>query len=196
MDTASDTVSSPFVFGDYAHLTMVEDILGYSPTTLSAEFFMRLTLNGDEVASGAGFFAAGSTSGFATTDSIACVCSGGTNFELQNLTPAEDSGSTDDQNGHVFKITITLGSTIEWWIDGTSQGTLALVTDSFPASFGVNTQAGGTNDPVLAWAHVWYAYMRTTPRSGRAGPTPPPCLSGRSFRTSCGPSGYPSPSRG
>ena len=157
MDTASDTVSSPFVFGDYAHLTMVEDILGYSPTTLSAEFFMRLTLNGDEVASGAGFFAAGSTSGFATTDSIACVCSGGTNFELQNLTPAEDSGSTDDQNGHVFKITITLGSTIEWWIDGTSQGTLALVTDSVPATFGVNPQAGGTNDPVLAWAHVSYA---------------------------------------
>ena len=116
---------------------------------------MYLTANNDEVASGAGFWAAGSTSGFATTDSVAVVCSGGTNFELQNLTPAEDSGSTDDMLPHIFKITI--GATIEWWIDGTSQGTLALVTDSFPASFGVNTQNGGANDPVLAWAHVWYA---------------------------------------
>jgi hypothetical protein len=156
MDTAGDTVASPQIFGDYLHMRMVQEILGYMPTTLNAEFYMRLSANNDEQASGAGFWEAGSTSAFAKADCMAVVASGGTNFELHSGA-AEDSGSADSTNATLFKITVTTGSTIEWWINGTSQGTLALQTDLWPAMFGVNTQAAGTNDPILNWAHVWYA---------------------------------------
>jgi hypothetical protein len=154
MDTAADTVASPSMFGDYGHLSMVEDILGYTPTSLSAEFYMRLVNNNDEQATGVGFWAAGSTSAFAKADAVAVVADGGTNFELHS-SAAEDAGSADDTNPHLFKITIA--SSVQWWIDGTSQGTVALVTDKFPAIFGMNTQAAGANDPVTSWCHVWYA---------------------------------------
>lgn len=155
-DVAQDTLVSPFIFGDYAHLTMVEDILGYTPTTLNAEFYMRLAANNDEQASGAGFFEQGTVAPLTKAETMACIGSGGTNFEIHSGA-AEDSGSTDDTSPHVFKITATSGSTFEWWIDGTSQGTLAIQDDLWPAAFGVGTQAAGTNDPVLSWAHVWYA---------------------------------------
>ena len=156
MDTAADTVASPQVFGDYLHARMAEAILGAAPTTLNAEFYMRLSANNDEQASGVGFWEAGSTSAFAKGDTMAVVVSGGTNFEIHSGA-AEDSGSTDNTTAHIFKMTGTFGSTWEWWIDGTSQGTLAIQADLWPVMFGVNTQAGGSNDPVLNWAHVWYA---------------------------------------
>ncbi len=155
MDTADDTVSSPFVFGDYAHARMVQAITGALPTTLNAEFYMRLSANNDEQASGVGFFEQGSTSGFAKADTMACVGSGGTNFELHSGA-AEDAGSTDDTDAHLFRLTITQGGSIEWFIDGTSQGTLAIQDDLWPTTFGVNTQSAGSNDPILSWAHLWY----------------------------------------
>lgn len=155
MDTAGDTVASPEIFGDYPHARMAEAILGAAPTTLNAEFYMRLSANNDEQASGAGFWENGATSAFAKGDCMAVVASGGTNFELHSGA-AEDAGSTDNTTAHLFKITFTFGSTVEWWIDGTSQGTVAIQTDLWPCAFGVNTQGGGSNDPVLNWAHVYY----------------------------------------
>lgn len=155
MDTAGDTVASPQIFGDYLHMRMVQGILGYLPTTLTAEFYMRLSANNDEQASGVGFWEAGSTSAFAKGDTLAVIGSGGTNFELHSAL-TEDAGSTDDQNAHLFQI-VCGGGVAAWYIDGTSQGSVNLQVDLWPAMFGVNTQAGGSNDPVLNWAHVYYA---------------------------------------
>ena len=154
MDTASDTLASPEIFGDYMHQLVAAEILGYTPTTLNAEFYMRLSANADQQASGAGFWENGATSGFAKADCMAVVASGGTNFELHSGA-AEDSGATDDTLLHLWKIQCT-GTTAEWWLDGTSQGTIALQDNLWPVSFGVNTQAAGTNDPILGRVHVWY----------------------------------------
>lgn len=158
MDTAGDTVASPQVFGDYAHLRMVQALLGYAPTTLNAEFYMRLSANGDEQASSVGFWEAGSTSAFAKADTMAAIGSGGTNFEIHSGAD-EGSGGTDDTNAHLYTITITPGTTdkVAWSIDGVAKATIDLQEDVWPAMFGVNTQAGGSNDPILSWAHVWYS---------------------------------------
>lgn len=157
MDTAGDTLASPEIFGDYMHQLVFEEIMGYSPTKLNAEFYMRFSADGtDEQATGVGFWESGATSAFAVGDAMAVIAQGGTNFELHSGAPAEDSGSADNTTLHLWKIQCT-GTTAEWWIDGTSQGTIALQDDLWPCAFGVNTQAGGVNDPVLCWAHVWYS---------------------------------------
>ena len=154
MDTASDTLCSPYIFGDYMHQLMFQELMGYTPSVLTAEFYGRLSANADENGSGFGFWENGATSGFAVGDTMAVISSGGTVFELHSGA-AEDAGSTDNTDLHLWKIKCT-GTTAEWFIDGTSQGTIALQDNLWPVGFGLNTQAAGTNDPILCWAHVWY----------------------------------------
>jgi len=157
-DTASDYIASPFIFGDYAHGQLVKGLLGYDPTTLNMECYARFAANNNEEDTGFGFVEAGATGAFAKADLMALITSDGTNFSLESAADA-DAGSTDNTTAHLFKITISQGTTdaIEWWIDGTSQGTIDLQTDLWPAAWVANTAAGGANDPVVSWVHIWYA---------------------------------------
>lgn len=157
LDAAGDYIVSPFIFGDYAHGQLVSSILGYDPTKLNMECYARFAANNDEEETGFGFVEAGSAQPFIKAGLMALITSDGTNFSLESGAAA-DAGSTDNTTAHLFKIVVTAGSTIEWFIDGTSQGTLALQTDLWPAAWGASTKAAtGANDPVISWVHIWYS---------------------------------------
>ncbi|KKK95126.1 hypothetical protein LCGC14_2675960, partial [marine sediment metagenome] len=154
-DTASDLLDSPSVFGDYIHGQMVKSITGIAPTTLNMECYARFAANNDETASGFGFIQDGG-SPVIEADALAFIHTNGTNFKIRS-SGVTDSGAIDDTNVHLWKITMTAGGSVEWFIDGTTQGTLTLLNDQFPCSFGMGTVSGGNNDPVVNWVHIWYA---------------------------------------
>lgn len=155
-DTAEDTLLSPAMFGDWVHIQQVASILGASPTTLSCEFIMRLAAGNDEEGTGIGFWIGAATDPVTKAETEGVVTCDGTDFSLET-SAAADAGSTKATTAHVFRVTLTFGSTMEWFIDGTSQGTAAITADKYPLKFGGGTANGGANDPVLASAHVWYA---------------------------------------
>lgn len=155
LDAAGDYIVSPFIFGDYAHQQLVAGLLGYSPSKLNMECYARFAANNDEEETGFGFVEAGSAQPFVKAGLMALITSDGTNFSLESGAAA-DAGSTDNTTPHLFKIQVR-SSAVEWWIDGTSQGTLALQTDLWPVAWGASTKAAtGANDPVVSWVHIWY----------------------------------------
>jgi hypothetical protein len=155
-DAAGDYIISPFIFGDYAHALLVGQILGHMPTSLNMECYARFAANNDEEETGFGFLEAGTdANALVKADLMAFITSDGTNFSLESGAAA-DAGSTDNTTAHQFKIKCS-GTTAEWFIDGTSQGTIALQNDLWPVAWGAGTKATtGANDPVIAWTHIWY----------------------------------------
>jgi hypothetical protein len=155
-DAVSDYIISPFIFGDYAHALLAGQILGYVPTSLNMECYARFAANNDEEETGFGFLEAGvDANALVKADLMAFITSDGTNFSLESAAAA-DAGSTDNTNPHQWKIKCK-GTTAEWFIDGTSQGTIALQTDLWPVAWGAGTKAAtGANDPVINWVHIWY----------------------------------------
>ncbi len=153
---ASDLLSSPVIFGDYAHMQQAAHILGYTPTSLNAEVFAAFTTaSGDEPSSAFGFVQdAGSVITAAAAGQLACISSNATTFEI-NSSGASDAGAAVDNAWHVWKIKLT-AATAEWFIDGATQGTIALLADEFPVSFEAGIVAAGTNDIAIASIHVWY----------------------------------------
>ena len=152
-DAAGDLLDSPSIFGDYVHGLMAGQILGHFPTSLNMECYARFAANNNETASGFGFIQDGGSPPTAA-DALAFIHTDGTDFALRS-SGATDTGDTDDTTAHQFKITLS-GTTAEWFIDGTSQGTIALLEDQFPVSWGASTVSGGANDPVIAFVHIWY----------------------------------------
>lgn len=152
-DDASDAITSPYIFGDYAHALLAGQFLGYMPTSLNMECYARFSANGDENGSGFGFIEAGGSAA-TTNDTMAYISTGGTVFELHSGA-AEDAGATDDMNPHLWKIKCK-GTTAEWFLDGTSQGTIDLQDDLWPVAWSAGTQSGGSNDPVVSWVHIYY----------------------------------------
>jgi len=156
-DVAQDVIISPYIFGDYAHALMVGQILGRMPTSLNMECYARFAASADEASSGFGFIEAGSSPGpLADADLMALISTDGTNFQLGGVGATDlDTGDADDTAAHQWKIRCK-GTTAEWWIDGTSQGTVALQDDLWPVAWAAGTEAAGTTDPVVSWVHIWY----------------------------------------
>lgn len=158
LDAVSDNIVSPFIFGDYAHAKMVEGLLGHEPTILNMECYARFAANNDEEETGFGFVEAGAATPFVKAGLMALITSDGTNFSLEGAGDL-DAGSTDNTTPHLFKIVINKGTTdaIEWFIDGTSQGTMDSQINLWPVAWGASTKAAtGANDPVVSWVHIWY----------------------------------------
>jgi hypothetical protein len=156
---AADLLLSPSIFGDYLHAQMAADILGYAPTTLSLEAYAAFTTaSAAETISGFGF---STGSGLTATNHVAHIYSDATNIAIRGTDGTgalTDTGVTIAALGatfHKFKIVATAGGTVEWFIDGASQGTITLKTDMFPTAFSASVTT--TNRLSLAWAHVWYA---------------------------------------
>lgn len=145
-NAGSDVISSPAIFGSYSHALAAGQHLGYMPTKLGVEFYGAfLTASADESATNIGLH-----NGSAL---VASVYSDATNFQLSNGVTT-DAGAAIDNSYHQFRILMTQGSTMQWWIDGTSQGTLAITQDVYPVAF-VAT-ASTTNRWAVSWVHVWY----------------------------------------
>ena len=155
-DATTDEIISPSLFGDYGHGQMAASILGYNPTKLNLEAYAAFTVStAAETVSGFGF---STGSGLTATNHIAYIYSDATNFAMRG-TPGTgaytDVGAVRDANYHLWKITATAGGTVEWFIDGTSQGTITLVTDLFPTAFCVSSTT--TNRVAVDWARIFYS---------------------------------------
>src|SRR3990167_4204895 len=87
LDTASDVVQSPQVFGDFNHMAAICHLLGRIsgdgtpdlPRYLEAVFSMRFAATAAETGTGAGFVEAGGSAAVAA-DHMAAIASGGTNI--------------------------------------------------------------------------------------------------------------------
>lgn len=155
IDTANDGITSPFIFGDYAHATMVEALLGYAPTRLNFECYARFAANNNEESSGFGFMEAGAASPAVKAGHMAFITSDGTDFSLESGAAAATSDDNDNTTAHLWKVTLTFGGSVSFAIDGVTQAnTLALQTDLFPVAWGASTATA--NDPVISWVHIWY----------------------------------------
>ncbi len=159
VDDAGDAIRSPFIFGDYAHGVMASRLLGYMPTSLNMECYARFNADpGDDEDTGFGFVEAGAATPFVKAGLMALITSDGTNYSLESGVTA-DAGSAAGgatQLPHLWRMQFT-GTTVEWWIDGVSQGTLAMQDNLFPIAWGASVGAGGLGDPVISWVHIWYA---------------------------------------
>ena len=144
-NASADVFRSPLIFGSYAHGLYAKQILGYQPTKLCVEFYGAfLTASADEVATHMGFQ---TSSGL-----VVGIYSDATNLLLSNGT-TEDAGIAVDNAYHLFRIEVDATNST-WYVDGTSQGSIATPADLWPAGFGFT--ASTTNRPAFAWAHVWY----------------------------------------
>jgi hypothetical protein len=156
-NASGDLLQSPSMIGGWDGAAAAGDILGYDPTTLTVEFLGAFTVvTGTSNRSGFGLVEDGGTAGTAA-DELAWIYTDGTNFTIRSDADS-DAGALDDTNWHLWKIAIKTGSAtdaVEWFIDGTSQGTMDRKTDEWPASFGMHALT--TNRPALAWIHVSYA---------------------------------------
>jgi hypothetical protein len=157
-DLTGDILQSPAVFGTYSHMLGAADILGYTPTKLAFEWYGAMTVHtANEPRSAWGLVQAGGAIG-TDANRLAVVSTDGTNFTAFSSGDS-DAGALDDAAWHRFKVvldsSVAAGTNmVEWFIDGTSQGTLDLLTDVFPCSFGM--AALTVNRPALAWVHGWY----------------------------------------
>ena len=151
----TDLLQSPTIFGDYTHGLMAGQILGHFPTRLIVEVYAAFTTHSsNETRTGFGLTEAGGTSGVAD-DALAWIHTDGSNFTIRSAADS-DAGDADDASFHQFRIVVSTGTTdaIEWFIDGTSQGTMDLQENLAPFSFGAYSS---TNNRIsLAFCHIWY----------------------------------------
>ena len=156
-NASGDLLQSPAIFGGYNHGRAVESMLGYAPTQMTMECFASFTVvTGTSNRSGFGLVEDAGTAGTAA-DELAWIYTDGTNFTIRSDADS-DAGAADDVDWHLWKITVKIGfatDAVEWFIDGTSQGTMDRKTDEWPVSFGM--YAHTTNRPGLAWLHLSYS---------------------------------------
>lgn len=153
---ASDLLMSPSIFGDAAHVAQAARILGYRPTSLNMECYAAFLAEGsNEPSTAFGFVQAGASPiTAAAAGQFACISSNATNFEL-NSSAASDAGAASENAWHLWKVKIT-GAGSEWFIDGASQGSIALVAAVFPLRFGCGVVAAGNNTIALNSVHIYY----------------------------------------
>lgn len=159
-NATADLLSSPTVFGDYAHMLAAQRIAGRSilPRKLIAEFFGSMTVHSaDEPRSGWGFAEDGGS--IATeADQVGFISTDGTNFQIGSNAGTPINGAADDALWHVFKIVLNrVTGLITWYIDGTLQtmaSDLTITADEFPVKFGFHALA--TNRPALGLTHIYY----------------------------------------
>lgn len=146
---AGDILRSPLIFGNYSHRLLVGQKLGYLPTRLMVEFYGAFTTaTADESTTHMGLH-----NGSAI---VGAIYADGTNFQLSNGVTT-DAGAVVDNSYHQWRLQAnSADSLFTWWIDGTSQGTLAITQDVWPAGFQATAVAAGTNRFALSWLHIWY----------------------------------------
>ncbi len=156
--SAGDLIQSPAIFGDFQHAHQAGHHLGFDASTLTFEAFARFSVtSADEEETCLGFCdATGSI--IVISDAIAVIRTDGTNFILRS-TADSSTGALDDEDLHLFRIVVSGGSAtdaIEWFIDGTSQGTIDRLPDVWPAAVGVGNLAAGTNRIQIGQFSVFY----------------------------------------
>ena len=135
---------------------MASQILGYTATRLNLEIYAAFgTATANETITG---FGLSTGSGLTATNHVAYIFSNSANFAIRGTDGTgalTDTGAVVDNSYHLWKVVLTAGGSTEWFIDGTSQGTITLKTDMFPTALCVG--ATTTNRVSVDWAHIWYS---------------------------------------
>jgi hypothetical protein len=157
-NASGDLLSSPTIFGDYAHGYAASRIMGRTglPRFIYAEFFGSMSVfSANEPRSGWGFFEDGGTVSV-QADQFAFIATDATNFTLANNAGTAVAIGTADASWHRFTIKMDRVTGLAYAaIDGTySANTITLITDEFPLKFGFHALT--TNRPLLGLTHVWY----------------------------------------
>lgn len=162
---SGDLITSPFIFGEYQHGKRASLLLGRSdlPRYLVVDVLGAFTTaSANENTSGFGLVEAG---GAITTqgDQLACIVSDSANFKLASGADS-DVGALVDNAYHWWRIILDAGlgtatDAVEWFIDNTSQGTMDLETDLFPAAFSSHSLT--TNRLGVNTVHIYYAWNKS-----------------------------------
>ena len=95
-------------------------------------------------------------------DHLATIVTDGTNWILRSGAATSSLIAVDDTNPHHFRVVIDkINALVYGYVDDMSFAageSIAIEADEFPVAFGAGVVAAGTNDPVLNWARVRYAY--------------------------------------
>jgi len=141
------SIVGPRIFGTYDHALAAARFLGYQPTKLTVRWFASFpTVNTNDTGCSLAMAGAGQT---------LLIYSNGTNFLLSDNVPGTDLGAAVDTSWHTFDMAINATNT-EWFIDGTSQGTLTTPTDLWPVAMQFQT-GGGANRLKVAWCRLVYS---------------------------------------
>ena len=154
---ALDLLQSPRIFADPVHAWQASHHLGQDPATLTMEAWNAFSVNGaDETATGVGLAQAGGAVNVAA-NALAVIYSNGSNFVCRSSSDS-DVGAAVDTAWHKWTIGLKVGTTdaIEWFIDGVSQGTLDLLENVLPMSWGAGVVTGGTNRVLIGPCRVFY----------------------------------------
>lgn len=151
--STNTSIRSPRVFGSYDHGLQASKFLGGMPTKLFMECYGRMSVaSANETTSFIGLHTPAGTD-VAAAGGGGGIVSDGANFRLVSDN-GSDAGAAVDTNWHVFRIEWG-ASTTEWFIDGTSQGTITTEADIWPLSWAV--LSGTTNRPQVAWCRMGYS---------------------------------------
>ncbi len=164
-DASSDLLHSPVIFGDYDHAWQAMRIAGMNsmPKKLVLEFMGSMTVaSNDDQGTGWGFIEDGGSI-VTEADHVAVISSDGTNFQLASNGGASaltDAGAVDDTSWHLWTIEMALGPDLAYWyIDGTLQGSVAVLAGEAPFKFGFGVEAGSTgNRCALGITHIYYSW--------------------------------------
>lgn len=169
LDTASDVVQSPPIFGSYAHMAAVCELVGRVdgegtpdlPRFLIGDFFARWSANNAETGSAIGFVEDGGSVAVAN-DAMATIFTDGTSWKLRSgaaTSAAIAVDGTDPIHGRI--VVDRIDALVYGYVDNMNKSaaqSIAIQDDEWPAAFGAGTLSGGSNDPVLNWARVRYAW--------------------------------------
>lgn len=162
-DAAADLLSSPSIFGDYAHAHQAAVILGQNslPRYLVMDALANFTVSSaNEVTSQLGFIKAGG-SPVTAANALATFTAGAANFCTQSNAVVQVGATVLDNLPHWFRIVIDQagGPVIKSFIDGVLQSTLVFAAaqqDVWPVKFGFGD--GTTNRWQVNQVHIFYDY--------------------------------------
>lgn len=169
LNTAEDVIACPAIFGDYAHAAAVSLLVGKLngagtpdlPRFLIADFGARFSANAAETGSGIGFVEDGGSPAVAN-DHLACIFTDGTSWKLRSGAATSSAIATDDTSWHHFRIILDRVNDLAYGMVDTlnlaNAQTIAIENDQFPVGWGGGVVAGGTNDPVISWVRIRYAW--------------------------------------
>ena len=169
LDTASDVIASPPIFGSWDHGVALANMLGRvsregipeMPRFLVADFVARFSANNAETGSCIGFVEDGGSPAVAN-DAMATIFTDGTSWKLRSGAATSSAIAVDDTNPHHFRILVDRIDALAWgFVDNMSRGagkSIAIQADEWPVQFGAGTIAAGSNDPVLANAVIRYGW--------------------------------------
>lgn len=168
LDTASDVIQSPAIFGDYKHGEMAAMLAGMEsadgtpdlPRFLVADQAFAFAANAAEVGTQVGFIEDGGSAAVAD-DAMATIATDGTNFILRSGAATSAALVAEDTAYHRWRIKVDRINALAYaYMDdmATALGSIAIQANEWPVKWGGGVVSGGTNDPLIYWARVRYAW--------------------------------------